>query len=632
MSGRPPPSTDQDDLRASRDAGERAAWQAQRSVRRRLGGSLLAISVLLTVYALWAPRTGPPLDPTPSAAEACGPHAPADATPVSLPVDSTATWHALRGVLVCFTHDLTITETFDLGRHGELLLADRRLYGDNTGLEVDEPALHVIRLGARQRSPEGAPRTLPWGLEVGGVRVGDAVLGLVGRVWTSPAGGYLIEPQGTPRFEVRNPRPEAPPALPGDLRIAAFNTQNYFMTLGSRGADHPAALERQTATLVAALARLDADVIALMEIERDDDGAALQALAAALNAALEADARRAPDPTRSPQRVYLALPEPSVSASRSGDAIRQGFLIDTATVELVALGADVAGVHERPPQVATLRHMASGEAVSVIAVHLRSKAGCPASGDVDAGFGCWNLRRTRQARALLAFAARLERDLEHAGALVIGDFNTHRYEPPLGVFEDAGWEVLTDRVPPEAAVSYVFFGRSAALDHALASARLAPRVADLAYWAINADEPPIAGPGRGAAAPAGFAPDPFRSSDHDPLLVTLQLAGDAARDADAPPGGAVTRPAGATDRAPRRRGGAPRSHPRRGMRSRTGSVDPANPAPRSAACRSRAAGPSTRTGRSTSASSPPLRWGSAAAAADRRHRAVGPRAHRPRRS
>ncbi len=632
MSGRPPPSTDQDDLRASRDAGERAAWQAQRSVRRRLGGSLLAISVLLTVYALWAPRTGPPLDPTPSAAEACGPHAPADATPVSLPVDSTATWHALRGVLVCFTHDLTITETFDLGRHGELLLADRRLYGDNTGLEVDEPALHVIRLGARQRSPEGAPRTLPWGLEVGGVRVGDAVLGLVGRVWTSPAGGYLIEPQGTPRFEVRNPRPEAPPALPGDLRIAAFNTQNYFLTLGSRGADHPAALERQTATLVAALARLDADVIALMEIERDDDGAALQALAAALNAALEADARRAPDPTRSPQRVYLALPEPSVSASRSGDAIRQGFLIDTATVELVALGADVAGVHERPPQVATLRHLASGEAVSVIAVHLRSKAGCPASGDVDAGFGCWNLRRTRQARALLAFAARLERDLEHAGALVIGDFNTHRYEPPLGVFEDAGWEVLTDRVPPEAAVSYVFFGRSAALDHALASARLAPRVADLAYWAINADEPPIAGPGRGAAAPAGFAPDPFRSSDHDPLLVTLQLAGDAARDADAPPGGAVTRPAGATDRAPRRRGGAPRSHPRRGTRSRTGSVDPANPAPRSAACRSRAAGPSTRTGRSTSASSPPLRWGSAAAAADRRHRAVGPRAHRPRRS
>jgi hypothetical protein len=113
--------------------------------------------VLLTVYALWSPGPSPPLDATPSAAEACGPHAPADATPVSLPVDSSATWHALRGVLVCFTHDLTITETFDLGRHGELLLADRRLYGDNTGLEVDDPALHAVRLGARQRPP-AAPR------------------------------------------------------------------------------------------------------------------------------------------------------------------------------------------------------------------------------------------------------------------------------------------------------------------------------------------------------------------------------------------------------------------------------------------------------------------------------------------
>jgi uncharacterized protein len=635
--GRTPPPTDQDDLRAARDDGLRDAWQAQRTARRRLGASLLAASVLLTVYALWSPGPSPPLDATPSAAEACGPHAPADATPVSLPVDSSATWHALRGVLVCFTHDLTITETFDLGRHGELLLADRRLYGDNTGLEVDDPALHAVRLGARQRSPASAARPLPWGLEVGGVRVGDAVVGLVGRVWTSAAGGYLIEPQGAPRFEVRNPRPEAPPALPGDLRIAAFNVQNYFLTLGSRGADHPAALERHTAALVAALARLDADVIALIEVERDGDGAALQALGSALNAALEADARASADPAGSPPRAYLALPEPSVSASRDGDAIRQGFLIDAATVEVVALGADVAGVHERPPQALTLRHLASGEAVSVVAVHLRSKAGCPSSGDVDAGFGCWNLRRTRQAEALLGFATRLERDhaATGAGVLVIGDLNAHRYEPPLGVFEDAGWEVLTDRVPPEAAVSYVFFGRSAALDHALASATLAPRVAGVAYWAINADEPPLAGPGRGAEAPAGFEPDPFRSSDHDPLLVTLRLGGDDPTDTSdtaAPPGGAVTRPVAASDRAPRRRDGAPRSRRRRGRRSRTGSVGRASRAPRSAACRSRVAGPSTRTGRSTSASSPRRRWGSAAAGADRRRRAVAPPAHRPRRS
>ena len=524
MPDRPPPRSDQDDRSSLRDAGLRAAWQAQRAARRRLGGALLAISALLTVYALWTPGPAAPPPEPPGAAQACGPHAPAAAVPVSLPVDSPEAWRALRGVLVCLTHDLVITETFDLGRHGELLLADRRLFGDNTGLEVADPTLHVIRLGPRQRPPSDPSRPAPWGLEPGDVRVGDAVVDLVGRVWSSAAGGYLIEPQGTPRFETRNPRPDVPPPLAGDLRIAAFNVENFFLSLGERGAQHPSALERQTAALVAALARLDADVIVIVEVERDADGAALRALAAALNAALEE--RAAPSGAGAATRVYQALPEPSVSAVRPGDAIRQGFLIDPAAVELVALGADTTGVHERPPQAVVLRHAASGELVAVTAVHLRSKAGCPTSGDVDVGFGCWNLRRTRQAEALRGFAERLERQHPGAKILVIGDVNAHRFEPPIQVFEDAGWAILTDRVPPEEAVSYVFFGRSAALDHAFASAALAPSVAGVTYWAINADEPPLAAPGRGAEAPLWYRPDPFRSSDHDPLIVTLQLGAD----------------------------------------------------------------------------------------------------------
>ena len=530
MPDRPPPRSDQDDRRSQHDAGLRAAWQAQRTARRRLGGALLAISALLTVYALWTPGPGAPPPEPPAVEQACGPHAPSNAVPVSLPVDSAEAWRALRGVLVCFTHDVVVTETFDLGRFGELLLADRRLFGDNTGLEVDDPTLHVIRLGARQRPSSDPSRPAPWSLEPGDVRVGDAVVGLVGRVWSSAAGGYLIEPQGAPRFETRNPRPEAPQPLPGDLRVAAFNVENYFLTLGARGAQHPAALERQTDAIVAALARLDADVIAVVEVERDADGAALRALATALNAALQEQAEASG--ARTAARVYQALPEPSVSAVRPGDAIRQGFLIDPAIVELVALGADTASVHERPPQAVVLRHGASGELVAVAAVHLRSKAGCPTSGDVDAGFGCWNLRRTRQAEALRGFAERLERQHAGAGVLVIGDVNAHRFEPPIQVFEDAGWAILTDRVPPEQAVSYVFFGRSAALDHAFASAALASSVAGVAYWAINADEPPLAAPGRGAEAPLWYRPDPFRSSDHDPLIVTLQLGAATAAPAD----------------------------------------------------------------------------------------------------
>ena len=501
---------------------------AHRPTRRRLGIGLLGIAAALSAWSLWAPSPDPSAQPT-GAPAACGRWAPADATPVSLPIESTETWRRLIGVLVCFTHELTITETYDLGRFGELLLADARLYGENTGLEVDDPSLHVIRLGARQRPSGSGPWPLPWGLDVGEVRVGDAVAQLSGRVWRSPAGGYLLEPLGQPAFEVRNPRPAAPAPLVGDLRVAAFNLENYFLTLGERGADHPAALERQTAKLVAALAGLDADVIAVMEIERDPDDGPLQALSAALGAHLEASATAALD--AGPQaaarlRTYLAVPEASVSAGRPGDAVRQGFLIDPAVVEVVALEADTASVHERPPQALTLRHLASGERLTLIAVHLRSKARCPASGDVDLGFGCWNERRTAQARSLLAFGERLAQAHPGGLALILGDLNAHRFEPPLAVFESATppWQVLTDLVPPEEAISYVFFGRSAALDHVLASPALAPRISGIDYWAINADEPPLAGAGSGPRAPPGYGPDPYRSSDHDPLVVALQLA------------------------------------------------------------------------------------------------------------
>lgn len=530
-----------------------------------MGVGLLAVVAALTAWSLWAPSPGPS-DPPPGAPAACGPWAPAEATPVALPVESTATWRRLRGTLVCFTHDLTITETYDLGRFGELLLADARLYGENTGLEVDDPSLHVIRLGARQRPSDGAVWPLPWGLEVGEVRVGDAVMRLAGRVWSSPAGGYVLEPHGAPAFDVRNPRPAAPAALPGDLRVAAFNLENYFVTLGERGADHPAALERQTAKLVAALAALDADVVAVMELERDPDDRPLRALAAALDAHLEAAAATAAAATEAAAtepaateaaatdtaataaraRSYLAVPEASASAGRPGDAVRQGFLIDPTVVEVVALDADTAAVHERPPQALTLRHRASGERVTLVAVHLRSKARCPASGDVDLGFGCWNERRSAQARSLLAFGERMSQAHPGGLTLILGDLNAHRFEPPLAVFESATppWQVLTDLVPPEAAVSYVFFGRSAALDHALASPALAPRVTGVDYWAINADEPPLAGAGSGSRPPPGYRPDPYRSSDHDPVVVALQLG---------PPGGeraAADERAAPTERAP----------------------------------------------------------------------------------
>jgi 5'-nucleotidase len=70
-------------------------------------------------------------------------------------------------------------------------------------------------------------------------------------------------------FKDTNPRTAAPVNVGGDIRLASFNVLNYFVHFGgdARGAADAAALAKQQAKIVSAITALDADVIALMEIE-----------------------------------------------------------------------------------------------------------------------------------------------------------------------------------------------------------------------------------------------------------------------------------------------------------------------------------------------------------------------------
>jgi uncharacterized protein len=82
----------------------------------------------------------------------------------------------------------------------------------------------------------------------------------------------------------------------------------------------------------------------------------------------------------------------------------------------------------------------------------------------------------------------------------------------------------------------VFDGQWGALDYALASPSLAARVTGATAWHTNADEPSVLGyetAFKSDAQIAGlYAPDPFRASDHDPIIVGIDLL---ATPADDPP-------------------------------------------------------------------------------------------------
>jgi hypothetical protein len=78
----------------------------------------------------------------------------------------------------------------------------------------------------------------------------------------------------------------------------------------------------------------------------------------------------------------------------------------------------------------------------------------------------------------------------------------------------------------EYAYSYLFDGQLGYLDHALSSATLTPQVTGATVWNINADEPDILDYDmsfKKDPQDALWEPNAYRSSDHDPVIVGLEL-------------------------------------------------------------------------------------------------------------
>jgi hypothetical protein len=110
--------------------------------------------------------------------------------------------------------------------------------------------------------------------------------------------------------------------------------------------------------------------------------------------------------------------------------------------------------------------------------------------------------------------------------LVIGDLNSYAKEDPI-VELVSHWnltDLVSRHVGSTKAYSYVYQGQSGYLDHALASPSIAALTTDLTEWHINADEPAVLGYDSESAAQGDMTGEgPYRSSDHDPFIVGLNL-------------------------------------------------------------------------------------------------------------
>eukprot|EP00977_Amphora_coffeiformis_P019404 scaffold7213_cov166-Amphora_coffeaeformis.AAC.20 len=473
-----------------------------------------------------------------------------------------------EGMRVTFTDPLVLTESFNLDRFAEVrLFVNQRPYQytqiykpnadgfaayqewiEANSITYDDGfSVQNRYIGDREGWTGFADATAP--------RHGDAIIGATGVLGYS-FGVYRILPIGADNventFTSLNPRPLEPPQVGGTLKLASVNVLNFFVTLDEggntagpsnlepRGADSTEEFERQVSKLVTYLLGLDADVLALAELENNFPDV-LAALVGYLNVAAGAT-------------VYDYV-DPGVPFVDTGDAISVGFIYKPSKVTLIGTPAILTdasvdpsllsklpifdGVStNRAPLAATFAMVNDeeednrrrlnghvGECITVVAAHLKSKGPDGSDGTVNEdkndGAGAYNTRRLSGAQAIDLWLQTEPTGVTCPYKSIAGDLNSYALEDPIVYLNEAGYRNVEQ--PTE--YSYVFDGQWGTLDYILLNGPLYSRLTGAGVWHINADEVDYLDYNLDFNK-ADFVFDgttPSRASDHSPVLVGLDM-------------------------------------------------------------------------------------------------------------
>lgn len=502
---------------------------------------------------------------------------------------------SLLGMLIDPQGSYTVTDHYTLNRYGEIgiVAGEEPLFNPTTVVEPGEPAAELAAENSERLVylDDGATTDfqnsdfgLPYITADDPVRIGAAVEFENPVIVHYDFGEYRLQPtsmlvgpedSATPAsFENTREGNETPAEPAADLRIAGFNVLNYFVHLGEdeegceyfedregnpttadwcdvRGAWSTEAFERQEAKIVAAINAMDADMVALQEVENSghfhpegDRDYAHARLVEALNEDLGEEVWD-----------YVATPE-EVPALEDEDVIRNGYIYKPESLEVTDswilfdegidelnpehfedLDRDLADIYSnaREPFAVEFQPVNGEEEDRFIAIvnHFKSKSASGVEDDdpnADQGDGQspWNYDRIHQAQGVQAFADALVEATGTENVHLMGDFNSYENEDPLQVFFDQGYTNLSGATGD---FSYMFQAAVGSLDHLISSPAAAESVAQTQIWPINAAEPIALEYSRhNGNASDIFRLDPWRSSDHDPIVADILFA-----DSEAPP-------------------------------------------------------------------------------------------------
>lgn len=391
-------------------------------------------------------------------------------------------------------------------------------------------------------------------------------------------------------------RTSAPSIAKSDLRVASFNVLNYFTSVAASGDANPTGQNRgatkneefliQQAKIVAAMTKMDADIIGLMEVENNGfgDGSAIKSLTDALNAKIAntedhysfveiAKADKHQDAYFGTDAIMVAIlyRASEVTPKQAAQVIvtpEQHVAESTVTRSDGNGGTETNNPaydkYQRHSLLQTFTLKETGDDLSIVVNHFKSKGSNCIEEWIDRADreptdlqGNCNRFRVSAAKAVGEALKNLQGDV-----LVMGDMNAYGLEDPLLVLTDysqekygrevftAGYTTLGKNADGSNATyeqtgskiiqgygyinlatalhgthtySYTYGGELGNLDHALANSSLANKVVAIEDWHINSAETNMFEYSSKYTADMPKYNDAYSASDHDPVVIAIDL-------------------------------------------------------------------------------------------------------------
>lgn len=270
------------------------------------------------------------------------------------------------------------------------------------------------------------------------------------------------------------------------LRIVGQNVENYLSNIdASNSSCHSQAqFEAKTNKIANAFVALQADIVAICEVQADDE--ILGYIVDAMNTIVGGN-----DYDYITDGIYV--PEADAGEYQS---LKAGFIFKVGTVQPVGNNTSPysgSGEYFRRMRIQAFKELATDEMFVLSMNHFKAK-----SSGADQG------ERTRIDNASTLITA-LQQITVDRDILIMGDLNAYMGETPINNLENAGFEEQLTRFDP-AAYTYIYHGEEGILDHCMANASMAEQITGAYAYHIN--------------TAGGYN---YEYSDHDAVLVGLRL-------------------------------------------------------------------------------------------------------------